>query len=90
MANLKFNKGDFEEQDTLNLLINLLANNCYPTHRLCKACETYSSFCKKNLKKRRDANRGDFDLVIGKIEKSDQCDYKYKQLFQCHKMGNFR
>ena len=47
MANLKFNKGDFEEQDTPNLLINLLANNCYPTHRLCKACETYSSFCKK-------------------------------------------
>ena len=71
-ANLKFNKNYFEEEDTPHLIINLWAYNYYPNHQPCTACEIYSSFCKKVLKKRWDADWGDFDLVMGKIKKCDQ------------------
>ena len=59
MANLKCNKGDFEEQDTPDLLLNLWAYNYYPNHRPCKVCEIYSSFCKEIKKKD--------EMLIGEI-----------------------
>ena len=61
-ANLKFNKNYFEEQDTPHLIINLWAYNYYPNHQ----------HCTKVLKKRWDADWGDFDLVMGKIKKCNQ------------------